>query len=62
MSAMHSRPHYSLFELNSLAGVFLEGLVTWSGAFADGDAEREALARLVHELEALAPIISVAEA
>lgn len=30
-------------------------------AFADDDAEREALARLVHELEALAPLIETAE-
>jgi RAQPRD family integrative conjugative element protein len=30
-------------------------------AFADGDAEREALARLIHELDALAPLIETAE-
>lgn len=30
-------------------------------AFADDDAEREALARLIHELEALAPLIETAE-
>ena len=40
-------------------GVSLLGL---SGVppFADGDAEREALARLVHELESLEPLISEA--
>ena len=29
--------------------------------FADADAEREALARLIHEIEALAPLIETAE-
>ena len=30
-------------------------------AFADPDAERESLARLIHEIEALAPLIETAE-
>ncbi|MGE0486186.1 MAG: RAQPRD family integrative conjugative element protein [Gammaproteobacteria bacterium] len=33
----------------------------WGTAVADPDAEREALARLIHEIEALEPIIATAE-
>lgn len=32
-------------------------VLSLQGALADGDAEREALARLVHELESLEPLI-----
>lgn len=38
------------------------GLVLPSPAEADAEGEREALARLVHELEALRPMIKAAEA
>jgi len=37
-------------------------LVVATGAQADGDAEREVLARLSHEITALAPLIDEAEA
>ncbi len=43
----------------SLVGVSLLGL-PGIPLFADGDAEREALARLVHELETLQPLIDEA--
>jgi len=36
--------------------------VTATPAFADADSEREALARLAHEIEALAPLVAKAEA
>jgi len=40
----------------------IAGLSLLSSAnFADTDAEREALARLIHEIEALAPLIASAE-
>ncbi len=35
--------------------------VLWNNAFADAEAEREALARIIHELEAIEPLIQVAE-
>ena len=43
-----------------LLHVFLLGL-TSSLAHADADAERESLARVIHELEALQPLLSAAE-
>jgi RAQPRD family integrative conjugative element protein len=43
--------------LVSLVGLLLLG----NTAVADPDAEREALARLIHEIEALAPRIATAE-
>ena len=39
----------------------LVSLLSVSSAIADADAEPEALARLVHEIEALAPLIETAE-
>lgn len=36
--------------------------VTTTQAFADTDGEREALVRLAHEIEALAPLVAKAEA
>jgi RAQPRD family integrative conjugative element protein len=48
-----------------LTPFLLAGLLTTllgNSAFADADAEREALARLIHEIEALAPLIETAEA
>lgn len=45
-----------------LAAMVFAGLVVGSSqALADPDAEREALARLIHEIEALEPIIATAE-
>ena len=38
------------------------GLVATQSAFADADAEREALAKIIHELNALEPLIKRAEA
>ena len=40
---------------------FVSLLVLSSAALADPDAEREALARLIHEIEALEPVIATAE-
>ena len=39
----------------------LVSLLSVSSAIADADAEREALARLIHEIEALAPLLETAE-
>ena len=36
-------------------------LFSFSSVFADADAEREALARLIHEINALAPLVAIAE-
>ena len=44
-----------------VAVVILASFFTPAVAWADADAEREALARLIHELEALAPLIERAE-
>jgi RAQPRD family integrative conjugative element protein len=41
--------------------VVLASLFSTIPVFADSDAEREALARLIHELEALDPLIETAE-
>jgi RAQPRD family integrative conjugative element protein len=38
------------------------GLLVMPAAFADADAEREALANIIHEIEALEPIIKRAKA
>lgn len=38
------------------------GLLVTQTAFADADAEREGLARIIHEIEALEPLIRSAEA
>lgn len=45
-----------------LVGLAILGaLLSSSAVWADPDAEREALARLIHEIEALAPLIETAE-
>lgn len=41
--------------------ISLLALVMAAPAFADADAERDALARLIHEIEALEPVIATAE-
>ena len=56
-SAAHKSRPQSAKALASLVGLLLLG----STALADPDAEREALARLIHEIEALEPIIATAE-
>jgi RAQPRD family integrative conjugative element protein len=42
--------------------LLIVGLVTTPAAFADADAEREALAKIIHELNALEALINRAEA
>jgi RAQPRD family integrative conjugative element protein len=42
--------------------VLLVGLIAPATVLADADAEREVLARLIHEIEALGPLIETAEA
>jgi RAQPRD family integrative conjugative element protein len=42
--------------------VLLVGITVHATVLADADAERESLARLIHEIEALAPLIESAEA
>lgn len=44
-----------------LAGLITAGLLASNGAMADIDGEREALARLLHELRALEPIVQEAQ-
>jgi len=58
---MHG-PTYKYMRASWRAAVLGMGLVVGtSQALADPDAEREALARLVHEIEALEPLIATAE-
>ena len=45
-----------------LAAIVLGLALPLADAIADADGEREALARLAHELEALAPLVAQAEA
>ena len=55
--AAHNPFHRHAKALASFVGLlFLSG-----AALADPDAEREALARLIHEIEALEPLIATAE-
>ncbi|MBR9910319.1 MAG: conjugal transfer protein [Gammaproteobacteria bacterium] len=42
--------------------ILIVGLSITPTAFADADAEREALAKIIHELEALEPLIKRVEA
>ncbi|MGE0760369.1 MAG: RAQPRD family integrative conjugative element protein [Pirellulaceae bacterium] len=46
----------------TLAAGFFGTLLLTTPLFADVDAERESLARLVHELDALEPLLRTAEA
>jgi RAQPRD family integrative conjugative element protein len=58
---MHSHIH-KYMNARWLAVILVIGLVfRLSPAMADPDAEREALARLIHEIEALEPVIATAE-
>ena len=45
-----------------LLSFLIIGSLTTPVAFADADVEREALARITHELNALGPLIKQAEA
>ena len=45
-----------------LPSFLIIGLVVTPAAFADADAEREALGKIIHELNALEPLIKSAEA
>ncbi len=47
--------------LDSIVIILLGTFVFWGQAFADADAEREVLARLIHELEAVEPLIAKAQ-
>ena len=58
---MHSHIAVSVNRFWRVAGVTLFWLFLAGPASAHADAEREALARLTHEIEALAPLIATAE-
>jgi RAQPRD family integrative conjugative element protein len=58
MECVHRKP---CFRHASLLAAFVGLLLLGSTALADPDAEREALARLSHEIEALEPLIRSAE-
>lgn len=58
MQRIRSNTRSPLFVIN---GLVLALLFVGNAAFADTDAEREALARLIHEFEVLAPLIQTAE-
>lgn len=58
---MVSDPNYSVLRRERLTAVLLGLFLVWNHAYADADGEREALARLIHELESLEPLLSRAE-
>jgi len=61
MRAMHGQSH-EYMHASWRAVIVVAGLLLGaSQALADPDAEREALARLIHEIEALEPVIATAE-
>ncbi|MGE3703313.1 MAG: RAQPRD family integrative conjugative element protein [Hyphomicrobiaceae bacterium] len=61
MHSMHG-PRVTLMRNHWRAAIIsLLALVMAAPAFADADAERDALARLIHEIEALEPVIATAE-
>ncbi|MEM1402966.1 MAG: RAQPRD family integrative conjugative element protein [Pseudomonadota bacterium] len=57
---MHTRPH-SILRIARDATIATTMLCIAGLAHADPDAEREALARLIHEIQALEPLIATAE-
>ena len=61
MHAMHGLGRSLMRIYRPVAVMALASLFTFAAVWADADAEREALARLIHELEALAPLIERAE-
>jgi len=58
---MDRSTHQTRLRLANAFAAFLGLLALGVPALADPDAEREALARLIHELEALQPVIARAE-
>lgn len=58
---MHGETHKPFRIARRAAVVAIGFLISTSPAGADADAEREALARLIHEIEALEPLIATAE-
>ena len=58
---MHGLGRSLIRTYRAVAVVILASLFMPAAVWADTDAEREALARLTHELEALAPLIERAE-
>ena len=61
MHPMHGPRESLMRNLWRAAIIVLSALFSAAPVFADADAEREALARLIHEIEALAPLIETAE-
>lgn len=61
MRSMHGPIESSTRNLWRAAVIVLSALFSSSPVFADTDAERETLARLIHEIEALAPLTETAE-
>ena len=58
MTRAHCKPHLQHAKvLGSIVGLLLLA----NTALADPDGERDALARLIHEIEALQPLIATAE-
>ena len=58
------RDRRATLPLSTIVSLFVAAALSVSvpAAFADADAEREALARLAHEIEALEPLVRQAEA
>ena len=61
MCAMHRHKAVWVNGFEQVAAITLSWLFLAGPVSANADAEREALARLNHELEALAPLIATAE-
>ena len=61
MHSMHGLGRSLMRTYQLVAVVILASLFTPSAVWADADAEREALAQLIHEIDAVAPLIERAE-
>ena len=61
MHAMHGPRESPMRNLWRAAIIVLSALFAAAPVVADTDGEREALARLIHEIEALSPLIETAE-
>lgn len=61
MPSMHGRGESPMRNLWRIAIMLLSALLSAAPVVADPSAEREALARLIHEIEALEPVIATAE-
>lgn len=55
------RPANPTLRFLAIAALVAGFSLVCGSAFADADAEREALARLIHEIKALAPLVETAE-